>query len=492
LPAKAEPVTVASFRSMVGGRWVDGGSEHPDDNPSDLDSPVGTSVHAAPELIDQAVDAALEGAAVWRGLTSAARADALERIAAEILSRSEELGRLLASEEGKTLAEAQGEAARAGQIFRFFAGEAVRVGGELVDSVRPGIHVETLREPLGVVAAITPWNFPLAIPAWKVAPALAYGNAAILKSAELVPGCATELADIIRRAGVPDGAFGLVIGRGSEIGDALVGHEGIDAVTFTGSVDVGRRVRDAVTRRGGRVQLEMGGKNPLVILDDADLDVAVTCAIQGAFYSTGQRCTASSRLIVTSKIHDQFVERLRTATEALRVGPAVSAETDIGPVVDRNQLDQDLEYIRVGTEEGAELLTGGDLVDGSTRGLFLRPAIFAGARNDMRICREEIFGPVASVIEVGSYDEAVSTANDTPFGLCAGICTQSLAHSSDFSRRSDAGMVMVNLPTAGVDYHVGFGGRKASSYGPREQGAYARDFYTQLKTVYVNPGTPTQ
>lgn len=483
-------MTEVTFRSMVGGHWVDGGSEHADDNPSDLDSPVGIAVHAAAGVIDQAVDAALDGAALWRGMTSAARAEALDRVAAEILSRSDELGLLLASEEGKTLTEARGEAVRAGQIFRFFAGEAVRLGGDLVDSVRPGIHVETLREPLGVVAAITPWNFPLAIPAWKVAPALAYGNAVILKSAELVPGCATELADIIRRAGVPDGAFGLLIGRGSEIGDALVGHEGIDAVTFTGSVGVGKMVREIVTRRGGRIQLEMGGKNPLVILDDADLDVALNCAIQGAFYSTGQRCTASSRLIVTAKIHDEFVERLGSATEALRVGPAVSPETDIGPVVDRRQLDQDLEYIRIGREEGAELLTGGDPVDGSTRGLFLRPALFVGATNDMKICRDEIFGPVASVIEVDSYDQAVMAANDTPFGLCAGICTRSLAHSRDFTRRSDAGMVMVNLPTAGVDYHVGFGGRKASSYGPREQGTYAREFYTQLKTVYVNPGAP--
>jgi aldehyde dehydrogenase (NAD+) len=339
------------------------------------------------------------------------------------------------------------------------------------------------------VAAITPWNFPIAIPAWKTAPALAYGNSVILKPAELVPASAAALADIVQRAGVPAGAFNLVVGSGRRIGDSIVGHPGIEAVTFTGSVDVGGHVRELAAGRGARVQLEMGGKNPLVVLDDADLAVAVDCAVQGAFGSTGQRCTASSRLIVGAGIHDAFVQALVDAMARLRVGHALAEGTDIGPVVDRRQLDQDLDYLQIGRAEGAELAAGGELVeDGASRGWYLRPAVFIGARNDMRICREEIFGPVAAVIRADDYEQALAIANDTPFGLSAGICTRSLAHAADFKRRAQAGMVMVNLATAGVDFHVGFGGRKGSSYGPREQGAQAREFFTQHKTVYTNPG----
>jgi alpha-ketoglutaric semialdehyde dehydrogenase len=479
----------ARFQSLVGGEWLRTGDEAVVENPSDLDSPVGVALQAAPELVDAAVDAARDGGERWRSQTGAGRAEALERVAAELLARSDELGRLLASEEGKTLAEARGEVARAGQIFRFFAGEAVRLGGEVVESVRPGVEVELRHEPLGIVAAITPWNFPIAIPAWKTAPALAYGNSVILKPAELVPASAAALADVVQRAGVPAGAFNLVVGSGRRIGDAIVGHPGIDAVTFTGSVDVGGRVRELAAGRGARVQLEMGGKNPLVVLDDADLGVAVDCAVQGAFGSTGQRCTASSRLIVGAAIHDAFVEALVEAMGRLRVGHALAEDTDIGPVVDRRQLDQDLEYLQIGRDEGAELAVGGELVENpGSRGWYLHPAVFVGARNEMRICREEIFGPVAAVIRADGYEQALAIANDTPFGLSAGICTRSLAHAADFKRRAQAGMVMVNLPTAGVDFHVGFGGRKGSSYGPREQGAQAREFFTQHKTVYTSPG----
>jgi len=477
------------FQSLVGGEWLEGGEEAVVENPSDLDSPVGVALQAAPDVVDAAVEAARAGGEHWRSLTGAARAEALERVAAELLARSDELGRLLASEEGKTLAEARGEVARAGQIFRFFAGEAVRLGGEVVESVRPGVEVELRHEPLGIVAAITPWNFPIAIPAWKTAPALAYGNSVILKPAELVPASAAALADIVQRAGVPAGAFNLVVGSGRRVGDSIVGHPGIDAVTFTGSVDVGGHVRKLAAGRGARVQLEMGGKNPLVVLDDADLAVAVDCAVQGAFGSTGQRCTASSRLIVGAGVHDAFVEALVDAMAHLRVGHALAEGTDIGPVVDRRQLDQDLDYLQIGRAEGAELAAGGELVEGGdSRGWYLRPAVFIGARNDMRICREEIFGPVAAVIRADDYEQALAIANDTPFGLSAGICTRSLAHAADFKRRAQAGMVMVNLPTAGVDFHVGFGGRKGSSYGPREQGAQAREFFTQHKTVYTSPG----
>jgi aldehyde dehydrogenase (NAD+) len=342
-----------------------------------------------------------------------------------------------------------------------------------------------VREPLGVVGLITPWNFPIAIPAWKAAPALAYGNAVILKPAALVPASAWALVDILVRAGVPEGVLGLVFGPGGEIGSALVESDGVDAISFTGSVETGRGIAVACAERGVRVQLEMGGKNPLVVLDDADLEIAVDCALQGAYFSTGQRCTASSRLIVGEGIHDRFVARLVERLRETQVGNALDPATAIGPVVDERQLQQDIDYLAIGRDEGAELAFGGRRLERATQGHFLEPALFVGATNDMRIAREEIFGPVAAVIRVAGYDEALAVANDTQFGLCSGICTTSLRHAAHYRRHADAGMVMVNLPTAGVDFHVPFGGRKGSSYGPREQGSYAREFYTQVKTAYV-------
>ena len=377
-----------------------------------------------------------------------------------------------------------GEAARAGYIFKFFAGEALRLAGEKLASVRPGVEVETTREPVGVVALITPWNFPIAIPAWKIAPALAYGNCVVFKPADLVPGSAWALADIIARAGLPSGVFNLVMGAGSTIGDALINAPQVNAISFTGSVDVGKRVAAAAVGHGAKVQLEMGGKNPLVVLDDADLPTAVNVAVQGAFYSTGQRCTASSRFIVEKGIHDKFVDAVVDKIKSLKIDDALVTGTDIGPVVSQGQLDQDINYIDIGKKEGAKLAWGGERLNRPQPGYYLAPALFTETTNQMRINREEIFGPVATVIRVEGYDEALAVANDTQFGLSSGICTASLKRASHFKRNSQAGMVMVNLPTAGVDYHVPFGGRKASSYGPREQGAYAREFYTVVKTVY--------
>jgi len=336
-----------------------------------------------------------------------------------------------------------------------------------------------------VVGLITPWNFPIAIPAWKIAPALAYGNCVVVKPADVVPGCAWALAEIIHRSGIPAGVFNLVMGRGSVIGDALVNHPGIDAISFTGSQGVGRRIAQQAVAAGKKVQLEMGGKNPQVILDDADLKTAVELSANSAFFSTGQRCTASSRLIVTAGIHDRFVAALAERTRALKVGAALEAGTDIGPVVSQGQLEQDLDYVGIGQAEGAQLLAGGGRVERPTPGYYMAPALFAETTAAMRINREEIFGPVVSVIRVRDYEEALAVANDTPFGLAAGIATTSLRHATHFKRHSQAGMVMVNLPTAGVDYHVPFGGRKGSSYGPREQGRYAAEFYTVVKTAYT-------
>jgi aldehyde dehydrogenase (NAD+) len=356
-----------------------------------------------------------------------------------------------------------------------------------VDSVRPGVGVEVTREPLGVVAVITPWNFPIAIPAWKIAPALAYGNAVVFKPAALVPGCAWALADILQRSGLPEGAFNLLMGSGAVLGDAILDHRDVAGVSFTGSVETGTRVATRCAQRLAKVQLEMGGKNPQVVLDDADLAVAVHCAIQGAYHSTGQRCTASSRFIATQGIHDRFVAALIERMQTLTVDHALKDGTDIGPVIDGAQLEKDLEYVELGKQEGARLAWGGERLERETQGFFLQPALFTEASNAMRINREEIFGPVASAIRVRDYEEALAVANDTPFGLSSGICTTSLKHASHFKRHAEAGMVMVNLPTAGVDYHVPFGGRKGSSLGSREQGAYAAEFYTTVKTSYIAP-----
>ena len=471
--------------NFIGGEWAAGNGFTPNLNPSDLADTVGLYAKGSAAQVDAAVQAARAAMPAWQAVSVQARADALERIGIEILARKDELGALLAREEGKTRPEAIGEVSRAGNIFKFFAGECLRTAGELLPSVRPGIGVEITREPVGVVGIISPWNFPIAIPSWKVAPALAYGNCVVLKPADLVPASAWALTEIISRAGLPGGVFNLVMGAGREVGQAIIDHAGIDAVSFTGSQAVGKQVAAACVARGAKVQLEMGGKNPQVVLDDADLNVAVELCAQSAFYSTDQRCTASSRLIVTSGIHDRFVAALAERMGKLKVGHALAAGTDIGPVVSLAQLEQDMRYIEIGRGEGAKLVTGGGRVTAETEGHYLAPALFTETASAMKINREEIFGPVASVIRVRDYDEALATANDTPFGLSAGIATTSLKHATHFKRHAQAGMVMVNLPTAGVDYHVPFGGRKGSSYGPREQGRYAAEFYTVVKTAYT-------
>jgi alpha-ketoglutaric semialdehyde dehydrogenase len=474
-------------RNLINGDWIEGASASRNINPSNTNDVVGEYAQADGAQAAMAVAAAKAAFPGWRAATPQQRADALDRIGTEILTRKEELGRLLSREEGKTLPEGIGEATRAGQIFKFFAGQALAAAGELVPSVRPGITVEVTREPLGVVGLITPWNFPIAIPAWKIAPALAFGNCVVFKPADLVPGSAWALAEIIGRAGLPAGVFNLVMGRGSVVGEALLASPDVAAISFTGSVDTGRAIATKCAATMKKFQLEMGGKNPLVVLDDADLKNAVGCAVQGAFYSTGQRCTASSRLIVAKGIHDRFVAAVTEELKGLVVDDALKPGTQIGPVVDQKQLDQDQRYIDIGRQEQARLTWGGERLNRETPGFYLQPALFTETSNEMRINREEIFGPVASVIRVDGYDEALAVANDTPFGLTSGICTTSLKHAQHFKQHSESGMVMVNLPTAGVDYHVPFGGRKSSSYGPREQGRYAMEFYTGVKTSYVLP-----
>ena len=471
------------FPNLIAGEWRQSTAASVNINPSDLNDTIGEFAQASLQDTRDAIAAAREASRNWGLTTPQYRADILTRIAELLTQRTAELGNLLAREEGKTIKEATGEVARSALLFRFYAGEVLRGPGERYDSGRPGVEIQVSREPVGVVGLITPWNFPIGIPTWKIAPALAWGNAVVLKPADLVPASAWELARIIHEAGVPAGVFNLVMGRGSVVGAEIVANRGVDAISFTGSVATGAQILQGAAARGAKVQMEMGGKNPLVVLDDADLDTAVRVALDGAFFQTGQRCTASSRLIVQEGIHDQFVARLQEALAEQVVDDARKDSTTIGPVVDEKQLAQDMRYIDIGRSE-AKLAWGGERLNRATPGYYLQPALFTEVSNQMTISREEIFGPVAGVIRVKSYDEALAVANDTDFGLSAGICTTSLKYAQHFRRHAEAGMVMVNVPTAGGDYFAAFGGRKASSYGSREQGRYAVEFYTTVKTTY--------
>ncbi len=472
-------------KNYINGEWLDGASASTNINPSNTADIVGEYAQADLAQAQAAITAAAEAAPNWGLSNVQMRCDALDKIGTEIIARKDELGRLLSREEGKTLPEGIGEVARAGAIFKFFAQECLRLRGDKLPSVRNGIDVEVTREPVGVVGIIAPWNFPIAIPAWKIAPALCYGNTVIMKPADIVPGSVWALAEIISRAGLPAGVFNLVMGRGSVVGQAMLNDLRVNAISFTGSVATGKKVVEAAIKRLAKVQAEMGGKNPFIVLNDADLSVAVNCAIQGSFYSTGQRCTASSRLIVEGGIYPAFIAAMKEKLATLKIDDALKIGTDIGPVADAAQLEQNLAYVKIGIDEGAKLICGGERLKRDTEGFYMAPALFADCNNNMRISREEIFGPVAAVIPANNYEHALAIANDTEFGLSSGICTTSLKYATHFKRHAQAGMVMVNAATAGVDYHVPFGGRKGSSYGAREQGTYAAEFFTTVKTAYV-------
>ena len=473
--------------SIVDGQAVPGNEERPDTNPSDLGDVVAIASIGGEQVARDGVAAARRAFATWSATTPWQRAEILDRAGTEIFARADELGDLLAREEGKTYPEARGEVVRAGQIFKYFAGVALQPHGLAVDSVRPGIDVSVTREPVGVVSVITPWNFPIAIPAWKIAPALAFGNTVVFKPADLVPASAWELVDILHRAGLPPGVLNLVLGRGSQMGPVLTGDPEVSAVTFTGSISTGRSIAMSTAGTGRKLQLELGGKNPLVVTDEADLAIAVECALQGGFGSTGQRCTASSFLVVTRGIHDRFIDAMEQRMRTWRVGDAREAGIDMGPVVDQSQLATDVDYIEVAQREGAQLIRGRE-PEASRGGHYLAPVLAVGTAVGQRINTEEVFGPVMSVIAVDDYAEALAAANSSTMNLSAGIVTRDLAQAADFRRRSKAGMVMVNLPTAGVDFHVPFGGRGESSFGPREQGTAAVEFFTVSKTAYTLPG----
>ena len=475
--------------NYIAGEWLEGESAVENRNPSDLSDLIGHYAQAGSDQVETALDAARVAQAEWARAGIEERHTALNAIGAELMARSGELGELLSREEGKPLAEGKGEVYRAGQFFTYYAAEALRQIGDTADSVRADIEIDVRREPVGVVAVISPWNFPTATASWKIAPALAFGNAVLWKPANITPASAVALTEIIAKQDLPPGLFSLVMGAGRTVGQKLVESPKVDAISFTGSVPVGKGIT-AAAANFTKVQLEMGSKNALAVMDDGDLDLAVACALNGAFGSTGQKCTASSRLVVHEAVHDAFVEKLVAGAEAFKVGHALEEGTQIGPVVSAEQLQGNLDYIGIGKAEGADLLCGGDRLERPTEGHYMAPAVFAGTTNDMRINREEMFAPIACVIKVGSYDEALATVNDTAFGLTSGIVTRSLARAGHFRRNARTGCVMVNLPTAGTDYHVPFGGRGDSSYGPREQGAYAKEFYTTVKTAYIASGQP--
>ena len=452
-------------------------------NPSNTADIVAVMPNGGQAEVHAAVTAAKTAFPAWSEASPEIRSDILDRAGTLVMERREALGRLLSREEGKTLTEGIGETVRAGRILKYFAGEALRRHGQNLDSTRPGVEIQTYRQAVGVYGLITPWNFPIAIPAWKAAPALAFGNTVVMKPAGLTPATASALADILVEAGLPKGVFNLVIGRG-DVGQSIVDHPDVDGLSFTGSQSVGAGVALGAIKRQARVQLEMGGKNPLIVLDDADLDRAVMIALDGSYFATGQRCTASSRLIVTDGIHDRFVAALAEKVAALRVGDALDPTTQVGPAVSEAQMETSYRYIQIAREDGGRLVTGGERITRDTPGWYVQPTLIADTDAAMRINTEEVFGPVASTLRVKDDEEALHVANTTEFGLASGIVTQSLKHARDFQRRARAGMTMVNLPTAGVDYHVPFGGSKASSYGSREQGFAAVEFYTQTKTAY--------
>lgn len=484
------PAVIDSFENYIGGAWRPGTDTVENLNPSDLSDVVGRYAQASAGDVAEAVDAASNAAATWAGTGIEARAGVLDAIGRELMARAAELGELLSREEGKPRGEGVGEVYRSGQFFTYFAAEALRLQGDKADSVRAGIEVDVSREPMGVVAVISPWNFPTATAAWKIAPALAFGNAVIWKPANLTPASAWALTEIISRQALPAGIFNLVMGTGSAVGQPLIDAPGVDAITFTGSLEIGRSVAVAAARNLTKVQLEMGSKNALVVMDDADLDVAVAAAVAGGYSGTGQKCTASSRLVVHEAVHDAFVDKLTQALNAMRVGHALEDGTEMGPVASAAQLASNFAYLKLAREEGCEIACGGERLNRDSEGFYMSPALLTGSTNAMRINREEIFGPIAAVIPVASYEEALAVVNDTEFGLTAGIVTRSLARATHFRRNAQTGCVMVNLPTAGTDYHVPFGGRKNSSYGPREQGRYASEFYTQVKTAYIRAGDP--
>ena len=479
---------MSDYLNLIAGQWQPSvtGRTFENRNPADEGDLVGTFPQSSADDVAVAVAAAKAAQPAWAAMPAPKRGDVLFKAANLLEARADAIAREMTREEGKTLPEARGEVGRTVNILRYYGGEGARLFGRVIPSERDRVFMHTLRSPLGVVGAITPWNFPIAIPAWKSCPALISGNAVVLKPSELAPLCATRLAEILVEAGLPAGVLNVVHGSG-EAGGAIVAHEHVRAISFTGSEATGGKVAEACGARRVRVQLEMGGKNPTIVLADADLDEAAGIVLNAAFGSTGQRCTATSRAIVERSVVEAFSEKLVAKARAMKVGPGLDAGIDVGPSINAAHADRVVTEVAAAASAGATVLAGGTrLTEGVLgKGHFVAPTVLGNVTPQMTIAQEEVFGPVAAVMPADDFEHALALANDVRFGLSATICTRSLSHALQFAQRIEAGLVMVNLPSAGVEYQVAFGGSKASSLGPREQGPEAIDFYTTLKTVYM-------
>lgn len=475
------------FANYIGGEWIDSGKYIENRNPARTEEIVGLHPKGSPADMERAVQAAADAYPAWATMPGPARGAILFKTAEILEHQLDQLGAEMTREEGKTLPEAKGEVKRAINIFRYYAGEGSRTGGILTPSERDRVHTFAIRKPLGVVGLITPWNFPIAIPAWKLAPALICGNTVVLKPASVSPLSSWRIIEALHMAGIPKGVVNFITGSGGELGRAMVEAPAIKAISFTGSNDVGQWLHTEASKRRIKIQLEMGGKNPTIVLADADFDSAVENTVNAAFFSTGQKCTATSRVIVEDAIYDKFLAALIERTKKLKVGNGMEAGIDIGPCVDQGQLDTVLKYIEIGKQEAGEPRCGGHrLSDGAfAGGYFVEPTIFADVAESMRIAQEEIFGPVLAVMRAKDFEDAMRIANAIPFGLSASIQTTNVSRVFDFVYRAEAGLLTVNLPSAGVEYQLPFGGTKDSSFGPKEQGPAAFDFYSDYKTIYL-------
>jgi aldehyde dehydrogenase (NAD+) len=475
------------FANYINGEWVKRAQTFDDRNPANTDEVVGTFVKGTAQDVEDAAGAAAAALPGWASMSAPARGNILFK-AADLLDRKfEQISAEMTREEGKTLPEGKGEVRRAINILRYFAGEGSRLPGMLVPSERDRVHMFALRKPIGVVGLITPWNFPSAIPAWKLGPALICGNTVVLKPASASPLSAWRIVEALHEAGIPKGVVNLVAGSGGELGQALVNAGPLKAVSFTGSCQIGTWLHGEASRRRLRIQLEMGGKNPTIVLADADFNSAVENVVNAAFFSTGQKCTATGRAIVEDAIYDRFVAAVTERTRRLKVGNGMDPGVEIGPCVDQSQMETDLRYIEIARKESGEPKCGGRrLTDGAlAKGYFVEPTVFADVKEEHTIAREEIFGPVLAIMRAKDFEDAMRMANNIPFGLSSSIQSTNLSRVFEFIYRAEAGLLTVNLPSAGVEYQLPFGGTKDSSFGPKEQGPAAMEFYSDYKTVYL-------
>jgi acyl-CoA reductase-like NAD-dependent aldehyde dehydrogenase len=481
--------TSQTCRNFINGRWVESSSSRASErrNPADLDEVVGFAPLSTREEAREAIAAARAAFAAWRDTPAPVRGRVVAKAALLMEQQKDELARLMTREEGKTLKDALGEVQKSVNILDFMAGEGRRIAGETLPSELPKNFAYTLKQPLGVVAAIAPWNFPVSIPVWKIAPALVAGNTVVFKPATITPFTGAKVVQIFEQAGVPAGVLNMIVGSGSEVGDEFIQHPDVRAISFTGSNEVGSELYAQGARRMKKCQCEMGGKNPLVILADADLPLAVESAVLGAFASTGQRCTATSRVIIEEAVADRFVQLLVERASKLRTGNGLEPGIDMGPAVDESQLNTDLQYIEVGKKE-AKLLLGGQRLTGGAynRGYFVPPTVFDHVAPDSTIAQDEIFGPVLSVIRVRDFDEALRVANSVRFGLSSSLYSNDAAKIFEFIDRIETGITHVNSPTVGGEAQLPFGGMKATGVGMREMGRVAIDFFTELKAVYID------